>query len=174
MLKPRVEDLLNQQIVKELYSANLYLSMSSYWSDKHLDGFANWYWIQYKEELDHAHIFFKYIERAGGRAKIGAIDEPTQDWKKPEDVLKQGLEHEQYVTGLIYALANAATEENDLKTFELLQWYIKEQVEEEDNASSLLGRYQNFGTDPMGLYKLDEEMAARIYTPTVKLAEYGI
>lgn len=174
MLKKSVEDLLNQQFVKEVYSANLYLQMSAYMSENHLDGYANWYWVQYLEELDHAHVFYKYIILSGGRAQIGAIDEPTQTWDSVEAVLAQGLEHEQYVTSLIYNIANVAQKENDLKTLELLQWFIKEQVEEEDNASNSLGKYQRFGGDPVGLYKLDADMATRVYTQAAKVAEYVI
>jgi len=174
MIKPKVEALINEQIVKELYSANLYLSMSAWLSEHNLDGYANWYWVQYKEELDHAHIFYKYLIMAGGRAKIGAIDEPQQDFADLEAVLKKGLEHEQYVTSLIYNISNVANEENDLGTVELMQWFIKEQVEEEDNASNSLGRYHTFGGDSMGLYKLDQDMAARVYVQTTKAADYGI
>lgn len=174
MLSPACEKLLNEQVVKEIYSANLYLSMSAWCSEESYDGYANWYWIQYKEELDHAHILYKYIIEAGGRAEIGAIDAPQKEWDSLQAILEKGLEHEQYVTSLIYNIANTAQKENDLGTLELMQWYIKEQVEEEDNASTSLGRFKRFGGDNAGLYKLDAEMAERTYTQTSKAAEYGV
>jgi ferritin len=174
MLNEKIEKLLNEQFVYESYSANLYLSMSAYLSNQSLDGYATWYWVQYLEELDHAHIIFKYIVMTDGHAEIGAIDQPPKDFDGLQTVLEQGLAHEQYVTGLIYNIANVAAQENDLGTVELMQWFIKEQVEEESNASNSLGRFNRFGGDTMGLYKLDADMGTRIYTPAPKLAEYGI
>lgn len=174
MLNKKVEKLLNEQIVHEVYSANLYLSMSAYLSSQSLDGYANWYWVQYLEELDHAHIIFKYLVMTDGHVEIGAIDQPNRDFDGLEAILEQGLAHEQYVTGLIYNIANVANQENDLGTTELMQWFIKEQVEEESNASNSLGRFKRFGGDSMGLYKLDADMGTRVYAPNAKLAEYSI
>lgn len=170
MLAKKVEQLLNQQIVAEMYSANFYLSMSAWLSDKSLDGYANWFYIQYKEEMDHALIFYNYINNAGGVVKMGGVDAPPADFKDVGDILEQSLEHEQQVTARIYAINAAAQEAGDYKTVQFLDWFVKEQVEEEDNASTSLGRYKLFGADPRGLLTLDQEMAARTYLQTAELA----
>ncbi len=170
MLAKKVEKLLNEQIVAEMYSANLYLSMSAWFSDKSLDGYANWFYVQYKEEMDHALIIYNYINNAGGVVKMGAVDAPPVDFKDTGDILEQTIAHEELVTSLIYAINSAATEAGDYKTIQFLDWFVKEQVEEEDNASTNLGRYKLFGADPRGLLTLDQEMAARTYSQTPELA----
>lgn len=172
MFTSEVENLLNKQIVAEMYSANLYLSMSAWLRDKNLDGYAHWYYVQYKEEMDHALIFFNFMLNAGGSVKVGAIEAPSNDFASLEAILKQTLEHEESVTALIYAIVEEAQEAHDFKTVQFLDWFVKEQVEEEDNASANLGRWQNFGTDSMGLHTLDQEMGARAYTQTAQLALY--
>jgi ferritin len=172
MFKPEVERLLNKQVVAEMYSANLYLSMSAWFRDRDFDGYANWFYVQYKEEMDHALIFYNFILNAGGTVKLGAIDEPPADFDGVRDILEQSLAHEQLVTALIYDINEAALSEKDYKTVQFLDWFVKEQVEEEDNASTNLGRFDLFGADPKGLYSLDEEMSARSYTQTPQLALY--
>ena len=170
MFAPDVEKLLNQQIVAEMYSANLYLSMSAWLRDKSLDGYAHWYYVQYKEEMDHALIFCNFMFNAGGRVKLGAIDAPPSDFDDLKAILKQTLAHEESVTALIYGIVDAAQAAHDFKTVQFLDWFVKEQVEEEDNASSNLGRWQNFGGDSMGMHALDQEMSVRAYTQTAQLA----
>ncbi|MCL2882264.1 MAG: ferritin [Coriobacteriia bacterium] len=170
MFAPDVEKLLNEQIVAEMYSANLYLSMSAWLRDRSLDGYAHWYYVQYKEEMDHALIFCNFMFNAGGQVKLGAIDAPASEFDSLEAILKQTLQHEESVTALIYGIVEAAQKASDFKTVQFLDWFVKEQVEEEDNASSNLGRWQNFGSDSMGLHTLDQEMAARMYTQTAQLA----
>lgn len=165
-----VEKLLNEQIVAEIYSANLYLSMSAWLRDKNLDGYAHWYYVQYKEEMDHALIFYNFMLNAGGQVKLGAVDAPASEFDSLEAILKQTLAHEESVTALIYAIVEAASEARDFKTVQFLDWFVKEQVEEEDNASTNIGRYQTFGGDSMGLHTLDQEMTARVYTQTAQLA----
>lgn len=172
MLKPKIEKLLNEQIVHELYSANLYLNMASWLSDHSLPGYAHWYYNQYQEEVDHAMIFFGYIAQAGDRPVIGAIDAPEDDWADVRAVLAKGLEHEQFVTSLIYNLVEAAEKAKDYKTVEFLRWFVSEQLEEEDNASTNLGRYDTIATDGAGLHALDAELGARVYTQTTYLDSY--
>ncbi|MDR1272234.1 MAG: ferritin [Clostridiales Family XIII bacterium] len=172
MFDPKVEDLLNKQIVAEAYSANLYLSMSAWFRDKNLDGYANWFYVQYKEEMDHSLIIYNYVLNAGGQVKLGAIDAPPTEFGGVRDILKQSLEHEQLVTSLIYAINDAALGVKDYKTVQFLDWFIQEQVEEEDNASTNIGRFDLFGEDPKGLYSLDEEMNGRSYTQTPQVAHY--
>lgn len=170
MLTPKVEKLLNEQIVAEMYSANLYLSASAWLSEKSLDGYANWFYVQYKEEMDHALIFYNYMINVGGVVKLGAIDAPPAEFADLGAILEQVLKHEEQVTALIYAINAAAREEGDYKTSQFLDWFVAEQVEEEDNASTNLGRYKLFGADARGLLSLDQEMAARTYTQTPELA----
>ena len=172
MIDTKLEEMINDQIVKEIYSAHLYLNMASWFDERSLGGYAHWFYNQYLEELDHAMIFFGYLARVGGKPVIGAIDAPETDWESIEAVLAKSLSHEEYVTSLIYALVDKATELKDFKTVEFLKWFVNEQVEEEDNASSNLGRYQAIGTDGAGLQALDAEMAARVYTQTTQLTEY--
>lgn len=171
MLNPKIEKLLNEQIVKEVYSAHLYLSMSAWLSDKNLDGYAKWFYVQYSEELDHALIIFNYVINAGGKAQIGAIEAPQSDFKDVREILAASLEHEEYVTQSIYDIVKEATDEKDYKTVQFLDWFIEEQVEEEDEASNNLGRFDIMGGDCNGLYSLDRDMGTRTYTKTARLAE---
>ncbi|MDR1727391.1 MAG: ferritin [Acidobacteriota bacterium] len=172
MFDEKVEQLLNEQVVAEMYSANLYLSMSAWLRDKNYDGYANWFYVQYKEEMDHALIFYNYILNAGGQVKLGQVDRPPVDFKDIREILDKSLQHERMVTGLIYKINAAALQVNDFKTVQFLDWFIKEQVEEEDNASTNIGRYDNFGGDPKGLLSLDQEMQTRTYAQTAQLAVY--
>jgi ferritin len=146
--------------------------MSAWFRDKNLDGYAKWFYVQYKEEMDHALIIYNYVLNAGGRVKLGAIDAPPAEFEGVKDILKQSLEHEQLVTSLIYAINDAAHEVKDYKTVQFLDWFVQEQVEEEDNASTNLGRFDLFGDDPKGLYSLDEEMGSRSYSQTSQVALY--
>ena len=172
MFTSEVEKLLNEQVVAEYYSANLYLSMSAWLDDHDYKGYANWFYIQYKEETDHALIFYNYIRNAGGAVKLGAIGAPPVEFSGIREILALSLEHERLVTSLIYNIVAQAQADHDFKTVQFLDWFIKEQVEEEDNASSNLGRFDNFGGDSKGLLSLDQEMGARIYTQTAQLALY--
>jgi ferritin len=172
MFDSSVEKLLNEQVMAEMYSANLYLSMSAWFRDKSLDGYANWFYVQYKEEMDHALIFYNFILNAGGQVGLGQVDAPPVEFVGTREILEKSLEHEQLVTSLIYAINEAALAVKDYKTVQFLDWFIQEQVEEEDNASTNLDRFDLFGTEPKGLYSLDEEMGGRSYTQTAQLAVY--
>ncbi|MDR2587017.1 MAG: ferritin [Coriobacteriales bacterium] len=172
MFDPKVEKLLNEQVVAEMYSANLYLSMSAWFREKSLDGYANWFYVQYKEEMDHALIIYNFILNAGGTVTLGGIDAPPTEFKGIREILAESLAHERLVTSLIYAINEAALGVKDYKTVQFLDWFIQEQVEEEDNASTNLSRYDLFGADPKGLFSLDEELGARGYTQTAQVAVY--
>ena len=164
MLDSRVVELLNQQINKEFYSAYLYLEFSNYFEDAGLDGFANWYMIQAQEERDHAMLFMKYLQMCGEKVELGAIDKPDKELKTLMDPLEAGLEHEIYVTSLINDIYEAAYNVRDFRTMQFLDWFVKEQMEEEENADKMVNKYKLFGDDPKSLYLLDQELAARIYT----------
>ncbi len=164
MLDKKVSKLLNEQINKELYSAYLYLDMSSYFEDRGLNGFANWYMIQAQEERDHAMLFFKYLHNNGEKVTLEAIGKPDKKFKKDMDVLKAGLEHEEYVTSLINNIYDAAYKVKDFRTMQFLDWFIKEQGEEETNANDMITKMELFGSDPKGLYMLNQELAGRTYS----------
>ena len=163
MLNAKVRDLLNQQINKEFYSAYLYLDFSNYFYDKELNGFGNWYRIQAQEERDHAMLFLQYLQNNGEKIALEAISKPSVELSSDIQVLREGLKHEIYVTSLIHAIYEAAHSVKDFRTMQFLDWFIKEQGEEENNADSLIKKFELYGSDPRSLYMLDSEMAARVY-----------
>ena len=168
----KVYDLINDQINKELYSAYLYLSFADYYADAGLDGYANFYMIQAQEERDHALIFRKYLLENDRVPKLGAIAQPDKTFTDYMGPLQAALEHEQYVTSLINDIYAAADEVKDYRAMQFLKWFIDEQMEEEDNADTMITNMKLFGGDPKGLYDLDRECAARVYsTPSPLAAE---
>ena len=166
----KVSELLNDQINKELYSAYLYLDMANFYASKGLDGFANWYEIQAKEEQDHAMLIYKYLHNNDQTVTLGAIAKPDKEFKALMDPLKAAHEHEQYVTSLINAIYAAAQEAHDDRTLQFLDWFVKEQGEEEANSSGLITKLELFGDDARSLYLLNSELAGRTYSaPSLKL-----
>ena len=164
MMNEKVHELLNQQINKEFYSAYLYLDFSNYFEDAGLDGFANWYKIQAQEERDHAMLFYQYLQNENQKVTLEAIAKPDKTFSSHMDVLKAGLEHEEYVTLLINDIYAAAYNVKDFRTMQFLDWFVKEQGEEETNANDLITKMELFGSDPKSLYMLNQELAARVYT----------
>ena len=163
MLDRKVVELLNQQINKEFYSAYLYLDFSNYYYDKELNGFGNWYMIQAQEERDHAMLFLKYLQNNGEQVILEAIGKPAVELRGNKEVLEEGLKHERYVTSLIHDIYEAAYNVRDFRTMQFLDWFVKEQGEEEKTADGLIKKYELYGNDPRSLYMLDSEMAARVY-----------
>lgn len=164
MLNEKVVQLLNNQVNKEFYSAYLYLQFANFYVEEGLNGFANWYQIQAQEERDHAMLFMQYMQNNDAKVTLEAIDKPAVDLKEKKDPLEAGLAHEQYVTSLIHAIYDAAAQEKDFRTMQFLDWFIKEQGEEETNASDLIKKMELFGSDAKGLYMLDQELGGRVYT----------
>lgn len=164
MLDERVANLLNLQINNEFYSAYLYLSFANFYNEAELKGFGNWYQVQAQEERDHATLFIRYLQNNGEHVTLEAIDKPDAVLKEPVDPLKVGLEHEKYVSTLINKIYDTAFTVKDFRTMQFLDWFVKEQGEEENNAENLLKRFQLFGHDSKALYLLDGELAARIYS----------
>jgi len=160
----RVRDLLNDQINKELYSAYLYLDFSNYFKARGLDGFANWYMIQAQEERDHAMLFYTYLQNENQVVTLEAIAKPDKVLDSDMTVLKAGLEHEELVTSLINTIYGAAYDVRDFRTMQFLDWFVKEQGEEETNANDLITKMELFGSDSKGLYMLNQELAARVYS----------
>ena len=164
MLNSNVSKLINEQIAKELYSAYLYLDFSVYYEAEGLDGFANWYMVQAQEERDHAMLMLKYLQLNGEKVALLPLDAPDKKLDSLIAPLKAGLEHEQYVTSLIHTIYDAAYTAKDFRTMQFLDWFVKEQLEEEKNAEDMIKKMELFGGDSKGLYSLDNEYAARIYT----------
>ena len=163
-MNEKIAFLLNQQINKELYSAYLYLDMSNFYDEMDLDGYANYYMIQAQEERDHALLFMKYMQNNGLKVTLEAIDKPDKTFDGILEPLVAAAEHERYVTALINTIYHEAHEAHDYRTMKFLDWFVDEQMEEEDNADSMINRYKLFGSDPKGLYALDQEYAGRVYT----------
>lgn len=159
-----VSTLINDQINKEFYSAYLYLEFANYYASVGLDGFENWYKIQAQEERDHAMLFYQYLQNNNERVTLEAIAKP--DCKLTDNMapLKAGLKHEKYVTSLINNIYAAAFDNKDFRTMQLLDWFVKEQGEEEKNAADLITKMELFGSDAKGLYMLNSELGARVYT----------
>lgn len=163
MLSEKVKTLLNEQINKELYSAYLYLDFSNYYQEEGLEGFANWYYVQAQEERDHAMLMLKYLQNNSCHITLETIEKPDKVMKSLKDPLVFGLEHEQYVTSLIHDIYDAAHEDKDYRTMQFLDWFVKEQGEEEKNSEDMIRKYELFGTDPRSLYLLDSELKSRTY-----------
>lgn len=164
MLDAKVAELLNVQINKEFYSAYLYLDFSNYYADQGLNGFSNWYQVQAREERDHAMLFMQYLQNNGCKVTLDAIDKPDKEFNTFSEPLHAGYEHEQYVTSLIHTIYDAANAVKDFRTMQFLDWFVKEQGEEETNASDLVKKMELFGGDAKALYMLDSELGGRTYS----------
>ena len=159
----RVVKLINEQINKEFYSAYLYLEFANYYAEKGLDGFENWYRVQAQQERDHAMLFYQYLHNNSEKVVFEAIAKPDCTLTDNLSPLKAGLEHEKYVTSLINAIYAAAFDSRDFRTMQVLDWFVKEQGEEEKNASDLITKMELYGSDAKGLYMLNSELKARVY-----------
>ena len=166
----KVYELINDQINKELYSAYLYLSFADYYEEEGLDGYANWYEIQAQEERDHALIFRNYLHENGEKVKLGPIAAPDKTFSSYIEPLEAALEHEKYVTSLINDIYAAAEAVKDYRAMKFLDWFIDEQMEEEDTADDMITKMRLFGCDARSLYELNQEYAARTYTVPAPLA----
>lgn len=159
----KVAQLINEQINKEFYSAYLYLDFANYYAEAGLDGFENWYKIQAQEERDHAMLFYQYLQNNSVPVTFEAIQKP--EWTRKDNMtpLKKALEHEKYVKSLINNIYAAAYNIKDFRTMQLLDWFVKEQGEEEKNANDMITKMKLFGSDAKGLYMLNSEMNGRVY-----------
>jgi ferritin len=168
MLSNKMEQAINQQINAEMYSSYLYLSMATYFESISLAGMSNWMRQQAQEEMFHAMKMFDFVCERGGRVTLMAIEEPPSEWSSVLDVFENVLAHEQKVTGLINNLVNHALDERDHATNIFLQWFVSEQVEEEDTAGSLVDKLKLIDNDANGLFMLDTELANRVFTLPTK------
>ncbi|MBR5897889.1 MAG: ferritin [Muribaculaceae bacterium] len=170
MLSKTIEDAINAQVNAEFWSAYLYLSMAQNFEADGKSGIANWFKVQFKEEQAHAEIFMNYINQRGGRVILQPIEAVETEWATPLDAFKATLVHEQKVTAMINNLYAMAEAEHDYATREMLNWFISEQVEEEESAQQLIDKFTLIGNDGMGIYMLDQELAARVYNVPSPLA----
>ncbi len=165
MLNEKIEAALNDQVNAEFYSAYLYLAMNAYFESKSLGGFANWMDIQTQEEVVHATKLYRFINERGGRPVLKAIDEPQLEWDSPLAVFEAAYAHEQLITGRINDLVSLAMELKDHATSSFLQWFVDEQVEEEDSANQIVEKIKLMAGAPGTLYLLDQELGQRVFTP---------
>ena len=161
MLSEKMQTALNGQLNAELYSSYLYLSMNAYFKSINLDGFANWMNVQAQEELMHAMKFYDFIIQRGGKVRLQQVEAPPWEWDSPLGVFEATLEHEQKVTGLINALVDLALAERDHATNIFLQWFVSEQVEEEESVGGVLEQLKLMGEAKGGLFMIDLELAKR-------------
>ncbi len=167
MISEKLEKAFNDQINKEFYSEYLYLSMQAYFERLNLKGFVNWMTVQVQEEHAHAMGMFNYVNERGGKVELEAIAKPQIDWESPLHVFEEVLKHEEYVTSRINALMDVAEEVKDRAALSFLDWYVKEQVEEESNVGGVLATLKLIKDDAKALLMLDKDLAARTFVAPV-------
>ena len=170
MLSKKLHEAMNAQINAELWSAYLYLSMSVDAEAKGLKGVANWFYVQFQEEQDHARILMNYINSRDAKVELKPIAEVRTSWDSPLEMFRDTLEHEQKVTAMINNLAAIAAGDKDYASSNMLVWFIDEQVEEEESAREMIGACEAVEGNKFGLYMLDKELATRTYTQAAPLA----
>lgn len=169
MINENVGKVLNDQVNKELYSSYLYLSMSAYFSNIGLLGFANWTRVQAQEELAHATLIYDFLISRGEKISLMAINTPPSDWSSPLNVMEEILKHEEFVTGLINNIISVAEKEKDRATMSYMNWFVDEQVEEESNAQDIIAKLKLIGDDKSALYLLDKDLSTRVFVqPVIK------
>ncbi len=168
MIDAKIQDALNDQINWEISSGYLYLAMAAQFAELGMSGGQNWMVAQYKEELAHAEKMINYVVARGGRVKLAAIPEPRAEWPDGLSMFKDALAHEEGVTERIHAIASLALELKDHATYNFLQWFIAEQVEEEETAGEMVQKFTMAGEHPAGLYQLDKELATRVFVPAAE------
>lgn len=156
-----MQDAINAQIKHEFDNAFLYLSMASWFEENDLPGFAKWNFVQYQEEQAHAIKLYNYVIERQGRVIIDEVEKPKSKWKNPMDVFNDILNREEQTTKLIYSLYELAMKESDYTSLGFLKWFLDEQVEEEDNANSIIGQLKLVGDSKSGLVVLDKELGKR-------------
>ncbi len=161
-MKKNVLKVLNDQVNAEFFASNLYLSMSSYFSSIGLNGFSTWMRLQYEEECEHALKIYDYILSRGEAVELGAIKKPQTKWKGVLEAVKAALNHEKEVTAMIYNIVDVATKERDYATVNLMNWFVNEQVEEEDSVSYLIDQLELAENNKASLLLIDRELGSRV------------
>jgi ferritin len=167
MLSQKLQDALNEQLNFELYSAYVYFSMSAYYKEKNLNGFASWMRVQALEELVHVDKFFNFIAERQGRVKLQPVKGPEIEWATPLAAMQDAYKHETEVTRRIHKLVDLALAESDHATNTFLQWFVNEQVEEEASVDAVVQQLKLVGNEGYGLFMIDRELATRVFTPPV-------
>ena len=160
-ISEKIQEAINRQINAELYSSYLYLAMANHFDYENLDGFAGWMKVQASEEVKHAMKFYEFVNEREGNVSFSDIKAAKTSWKSAADIFKDSYAHEQKITKMIYDLKELADKEKDYAASEMLNWFVKEQVEEEASAKKILDKLESIGSDKAGLYLLDRELAAR-------------
>jgi ferritin len=171
MLSEKLHAAINEQINAELWSAYLYLSMSMDAETKGYKGVANWFYVQWLEEQDHARILMNYLNSRDAKVELKPIAEVRTEWESVQEMFRETLRHEKVVTSLINNLAAIAHEDRDFASSNMLVWFIDEQIEEEENARDMIFASEAVENDKYGMYQLDKELAARVYTQASPLAK---
>lgn len=164
MISDKIRDILNEQINKEFYSAYLYLAMSAYFSEVGLYGFSHWTKIQSREEIDHGMILFEYVLNRKSQVRLKQVEAPALDWNGPIDVFEQIYQHERTITSSIDCVASMTEGECDLATRNFIDWYLKEQIEEEASVLRVISKLKAFGAEKSALYLIDRELSTREYS----------
>ena len=167
MINEKMQCAFNDQINKELYSEYLYLAMKAYFMELNLQGFVNWFDVQVQEEHAHAMGMFNYLNERGGKIELLPIEKPLIEGETPLEIFEQVLKHEEFVTSRINALMDVAEEVKDRAALSFLEWYLKEQVEEEANVGGVLATLKLIGDDKKALLMLDKDLSARVFNPPV-------
>ena len=170
MISKRLHDAINAQVNAELWSAYLYLAMSLDAENKGYKGVANWFYVQVQEEQAHARIFMNYLNSRDAKVTLLPIDPVPASWDSVLDMFRQTLEHEKKVTSLINNLAFIATDDRDFASINRLNWFIDEQVEEEESARDMIAAVEAVEGNKYGMYMLDKDLATRTYTASSPLA----
>jgi ferritin len=163
VLNKKMIESLNVQIGKEIYSGYLYLSISAQCEHQGLKGFANWFMVQYQEEMEHAMRLYQYILGQGGTVRLPAIAQPPDDFASPLEMFEKTLAHEQTVTQSINGLMDEAVQAKDHASQIFLQWFVTEQIEEEANPAEIISQLRLVGTDGNGLFMIDKELSTRVF-----------
>jgi len=165
MVSEKIVTLVNEQISKEQYAAQLYLSMSAWFYAQDLEGIGNYFRVQSKEELMHADKMFDYVNDIGGQIILNEVPKPPHEFNNAQEIFEKALDHERLVTKSIFNIVKAANDEGDFATTSFLQWFINEQVEEEASASLLVTKIKMVKDNPSALYLFDQELAQRVFVP---------
>ena len=163
MLSKSLENAINDQVTFEFYSSYTYLAMAAYCESADLSGFANFFRVQAKEEIDHAMKFYDYVFQKGGTVVLGEIEKPKENYNNVVEVFETGLAHERLVTKRIYNIMDIAVAQKEHATISFLNWFLDEQVQEEDNFSTILKKVKRCVDNPHALYMVDDELAQRVY-----------
>lgn len=165
MISTKIAGLLNEQITNEQFAAQYYLSMSAWFSARDLDGIANYFRVQSKEELMHADKMFDYLNDVGVEIRLGAIDQPPFEFENATTIFEKALAHEKVITKSIFNILKNANDEGDFATVSFLQWFVTEQIEEEASASQLVTKIKMVCDNPSALYLFDQELSQRVLGP---------